>query len=129
MPGKIVWLFSLNNFESAATCAAWYPGSAYVDAVGFDEYPPLAAGITPGYTWALTTGKVIMLPEVGGNVTESNEPANSFDNSTILTTVKANWPKVAAIVVWSNGEQIPIQKGAGPLLNDPAVVTLSDLPH
>jgi len=80
------------------------------------------------YNFMVSTGKPFIFAEVGGNSNTSAEGLGSFDNSTILATVKAKFSKTVAIVYWCQTEGLAQQKGASTVLSDPAVITLSDLP-
>ena len=80
---NIVWLFSLNYWDPSGGLA-WYPGSAYVDLVGIDSYPP-GPNDVPVYKALLTTGKPILYAEAGVHDSDNSKvAAHSYDNSTIL---------------------------------------------
>jgi beta-mannanase len=101
---NIVWLFNLNYWDPSGGLA-WYPGSAYVDLVSLDSYPPGPNDATV-YNALLTTGKPIMYAEVGVN---SPQSSGSGDYTTVLATIKANYPKIFAVVVWCQGWALPLQ--------------------
>jgi hypothetical protein len=124
---NVLWMFNLNYWDPHNEASRWYPGSAYVDIVSLDSYPP-DSNSNNVYNFYLTTDKPIMFAEVGGNSDNSAERPGSFDNSTILAAVKARFPKAVAIVYWCQNEGLAQQKDASAVLNDPAVVTLSDVP-
>jgi Glycosyl hydrolase family 26 len=125
---NILWLFSVNTWDSSANVTAWYPGSAYVDLVGIDAYPPGVKGDTPVYDALVATGKPVMYAEVGvHNSDNSTVTQHAYDNSTILATIKASFPKAFAVVIWCQNYALPLQEGESAFMNDPAIVTLSDL--
>jgi mannan endo-1,4-beta-mannosidase len=124
---NIVWLFSLNYWDPSGGLA-WYPGSAYADLVGIDSYPP-GPNDVPVYKALLTTGKPIMYAEAGVHDSDNSKVSqHSYDNSTILATVKASFPKAIAIVLWCQNYALPLQNGESVFMNDPAIITLGDLP-
>jgi hypothetical protein len=126
---NILWLFNVNDWDSSADVTAWYPGSSYVDLVSFDAYPPNTKGDTPVYDALVATGKPVMYAEVG--VHSSNNSAVSqmtYDNSSILAAIKANFPKIFAVVPWCQNYALPLQLGENAFMSDPAVITLSDVP-
>jgi Glycosyl hydrolase family 26 len=124
---NVLWVFNLNYWDPKRFASQWYPGSAYVDIVSLDSYPP-DSNSNNIYNFYLTTGKPIIFAEVGGNSNTSAERPGTFDNSTILAAVKASFPQAVAIVYWCQNEGLAQQQGPSAVLNDPAVVTLSDLP-
>ncbi len=91
----------MNNGNTTAGVNAWYPGSAYVDVVSLDAYPPNVSEDTPVYNALVATGKPVMYAETG--VHSFNNSAVSlltYDNTSILATIKANFPKIFAVVIW-----------------------------
>jgi hypothetical protein len=126
MPGKILWLFSLNNFDTGAS--AWYPGNDVVDGIGFDQYPPSTAGLQSMYDWAVTTGKFIFMAEVGSNVNDSAVQVNTFDNHSIITTLKNSFPKIVGCMYWCFNQGLAQQLNPDLVLNDTACYALGDLP-
>ena len=127
---NILWLFNVNTWASSADVTSWYPGSAYVDLVSLDAYPPGAQGDTPVYDALVATGKPVMYAEVGVHTSNNSSVSqHSYDNSTILATIKANFPKIFAVVIWCQNYALPLQQGESAFMSDPAVITLSDVPH
>lgn len=126
---NVLWLFNVNDWDSGADVSAWYPGNAYVDVVSLDAYPPNAKGDAPVYDALVATGKPIMYAEVG--VHNSNNSIISqltYDNSSLLAIIKANFPKIFAVVPWCQNFALPLQLGESAFMSDPAVITLSDVP-
>jgi mannan endo-1,4-beta-mannosidase len=123
---NLLWVYNVN--AGKGKYADYYPGPQFVDVVSMDSYPPAAADV-PMYDALLALGKPIIYAEVG--VTNSNNSVVapfSADNSQLLAVVKAQFPKVVAVVFWCQNFGIPRQNGAAALLGDPAIINLSDLP-
>jgi len=126
---NVLWLFNVNDWDSSADVTSWYPGSAYVDLVSLDAYPPGAQGDTPVYDALVATGKPVMYAEVGVHSSDdSSVTQQTYDNSTILATIEANFPKIFAVVIWCQNYALPLQLGESAFMSDPAIVTLSDVP-
>ena len=126
---NVLWLFNVNTWDTIAGVQSWYPGDAYVDIVSLDAYPPGTKGDAPVYSALVATGKPIMYAEAGVHSSDNSSVAlQTYDNSTILATIKANFPKIFAVVIWCQNYALPRQLGEGAFMSDPAIVTLSDLP-
>jgi len=70
-----------------------------------------------------------MYAEVGVHSSDnSSVTQQTYDNSTILATIKANFPKIFGVLLWCQNYALPLQEGESAFMNDPAIVTLSDLP-
>jgi hypothetical protein len=127
---NVLWVFNLNYWDArnGATKFSggdWYPGAGYVDIVSVDSYPP-DSNSTLTYNWMVTTGKPIMFAEAGVN---GSNTANSGNNDTgVLNAVKSGFPKAFAIVIWCQNWALPLQGGESAFMNDPAIITLSDVP-
>jgi hypothetical protein len=124
---NIVWNMNFNNSYSSTNDSQYYPGSNYVDLLTVDAYPPSAAAIANDYSFFLTTGKPIMLGETGFYTGSGAD--FSKDYSALLQTIKSIMPKIAGVMVWCDNDALVNQNGVSAFMNDPAVVTLSDLPH
>jgi len=132
---NVLWMLNLNAWDQRNHGSTYYngsdyyPGSAYVDIVSMDSYPPDAGPwVTAMYNYFVTTGKPIFFGEVGSNSDDSAVVVDTFDNSTILAQVKANFPKVVGMSFWCLNQGIAKQNGASKLMSDPAIITLSDVP-
>ena len=68
-----------------------------------------------------------ILAETGASPYQSSIAPYSFDNATILATVKAYFPKIVAIVVWCQNLSLSEQQGDEAFMTDAAVITLADL--
>ncbi len=117
-----LWIYNVN--EDLGNYTAYYPGSSYVDIVSWDSYPP-DAGDATWYNALATLGKPIILAEAGCT---TNNTAYSGDYGTVLAAVKANFPKVVGIVVWSQSWALSEQYGASTFMNDPKIVNRNKLP-
>jgi mannan endo-1,4-beta-mannosidase len=123
---NILWVYNLNTARS--NYSQYYPGSAYVDVVSIDAYPPSASD-TSMYNSLIATGKPLMYAETGTH--NSNNSAISlftYDNEALLQAVKTVAPKAFAVVVFCQHWALSQQNGAAAFMNDPAVIALSDLP-
>jgi hypothetical protein len=133
---NVLWMLNLNAWDvrnhgsTYYSGSDYYPGSAYVDIVSLDSYPPKPSWgwVNTVYNFLVTTGKPIIFAEVGSNPNDSAVVVNTFDNSTILNMVKANFPKVVGMLFWCFNQGIAKQNGASTLMSDPAIITLSDVP-
>ena len=120
-----LWVYNVNAYSGNYT--AYYPGSAYVDIVSWDSYPP-----TPidrlWYNALVGLGKPIILAETG--VLSSNNSAvapYAGNTNELLQLVKASFPKVVAMVVWCQNAALSKQQGAESFMTDSAVFNLADL--
>ncbi len=52
----------------------------------------------------------------------------TYDNSALLGIIKANFPKIFAVVPWCQNFALPLQLGESAFMSDPAIITLSDVP-
>ena len=121
-----LWIYNVNAYSGNYT--AYYPGSAYVDIVSWDSYPP-TSGDSTWYNALVGLGKPIILAETGVLSSDnSNVTPYAGDTNGLLQTVKANFPKVVAVVVWCQNAALSEQQGAESFMTDPAVLSLSDLP-
>lgn len=99
----ILWGYNVNVQQGSSTYLAGYPGSAYVDFVGFDAYsdtPGTAATSDACYTDLVSTGKPIFCSEVG-NGTFSASDTTSYE--TMLTNLRTNCPDVIGWCIWCQG--------------------------
>jgi hypothetical protein len=119
-----VWMYNIN--AGVGNYAQYYPGAAYVDIVSCDSYPPNPLDMS-WYNALVTLNKPIILAETGASPYQSSIAPYSFDNATILATVKAYFPKIVAIVVWCQNLSLSEQQGDEAFMTDAAVITLADL--
>jgi hypothetical protein len=120
-----LWMYNIN--AGVGNYAQYYPGDAYADIVSWDSYP-VNTGDDTLYNALVATGKPIMVAETGASPDASSIAPYSFDNATILATIKSNFPKVMGVVVWCQNLALSEQQGDEAFMTDPAVITLADLP-
>jgi hypothetical protein len=120
-----LWVYNVNAWSGNYT--AYYPGSAYVDIVSWDSYPPSASD-APWYNALVGLGKPIILAETGASSNASSVEPYTYNNDDILGVVKANFPKVVAVVVWCQNLSLSEQQGDEAFMTDSAVISLADLP-
>jgi mannan endo-1,4-beta-mannosidase len=122
---NVLWVYNVNSWTGNYT--QYYPGAAYVDVVSWDAYPPSSGD--PTYNALASLGKPIMLAETGVE-SPNNSAVSPFsgDNSQLLATVKANFPKVIALVIFCQNWGLSEQNGAAAFMNDPTTIAMNDLP-
>ena len=120
-----LWVYNVNAYSGNYT--AYYPGSAYVDIVSWDSYPPTAID-TLWYNALVALGKPIILAETGVLSSDNSAVAPFAGNTNnLLQLVKASFPKVVAMVVWCQNAALSEQQGAESFMTDSAVFNLADL--
>lgn len=111
---NVVWVWNTEGYlPHAATIAALYPGSAYVDWVGYDPYNyfachgtgwlSFAQTVTPFYRWLLSHGfggKPLMLTEYG-SVADPRDPSREADWYRSIPAVLAGLPHIRAAIQWN----------------------------
>jgi hypothetical protein len=120
-----LWMYNIN--AGVGNYAQYYPGSSYADLVSWDSYPVNTADL-PLYNDLLATGKPILVAETGASPNASSIPPYSFDNDSILNTIKSSFPKVIGVVVWCQNLALSQQQGDEAFMTDSAILTLADLP-
>ena len=122
---NVLWVYNVNEWSGNYT--QYYHGSAYVDVVSWDAYPPSAND--PSYSALATLKKPIIIAESGVESADNNSVAPfSGDNSKLLATVKSNFPQVVALIIWCQNWALSQQNGAAAFMNDPSILSMSDLP-
>jgi hypothetical protein len=119
---NVLWEYNVNG--GVGNYTASYPGSAYVDIVSFDSYPPTQADAA-WYKPLAALGKPIILAESG----PSPYPVgiDTFDIDNILQVVKANYPDIVGIVIWCQTQALSQQQGDEAFMTDPAIINLADI--
>jgi mannan endo-1,4-beta-mannosidase len=121
-----LWVYNVNAYSGNYT--AYYPGSAYVDIVSWDSYPPSSSDAT-WYNALVALDKPIILAETGVLSSDnSNVTPYAGNTNDLLQLVKANFPKVVAVVVWCQNAALSEQQGDEAFMTDPAVLSLADMP-
>lgn len=113
---NILWEFAANSFTAAATSALpWYPGGAYVDIVGMDDYhDPINF---PEYAGFVAWEKPIVYAERGPNVSDGT--SQMFVN--LQPGTINQFPCVTYFMAYDLGASIVTNQGANALMNSPYV--------
>jgi mannan endo-1,4-beta-mannosidase len=121
-----LWVYNVNTGRGRYT--DYYPGPSYVDVLAMDAYPPSVVDL-PMYDALVALNQPIIYAETGVTNPDNSKVAPfGADNSKLLAVVKDKFPKVVGVVIFCQNYGIPQQFGARELMNDPAVITRSDLP-
>ena len=94
---NVLWVYKVNS--GAGNYTQYYPGASYVDIVSWDLYPVEAGD--PVYPALMTLNKPIMVAETGENPNDGSVAPYSGNTDQLLNIVKANFPAVFAMVIWS----------------------------
>lgn len=121
----------------------WYPGPSYVDLVGFDLYsrtnaPGTDVASDGGYAMLLSLNKPFILGETGvfyeppGKKGPHPPPYRSGDNYDIWRNIRSASPQTVLVQFFFRQDErgswaIADQRGARELMNDPSVVSHSEL--
>ncbi len=132
--------YDANNYGGLGPAAAW-PGKAYADVAGWDTYDSAwTSPVDPSsYSAFVAFGVPLILCEVGIDEAGQNQPTAApdftVDDMLIPNFLRAHEPAVVGYVQWNDNGQGPSssmaitkQNNANEVMNDPAIVTLSDLP-
>jgi hypothetical protein len=122
---NVLWVYNVNT--GSGKYSQYYPGSSYVDIIAMDAYPPSKSDLSM-YNAITPLGKPIMYAEMGVDSPFTSGPLHSGDYSVLLATIQAGFPKVFAAVVWCQTWALSEQSGAAAFMNNPAIISLSDLP-
>jgi mannan endo-1,4-beta-mannosidase len=124
---NVIWVYATN--AGMGNYSAYYPGSQYADIVGEDAYPP-SAGDAEVWQELGTLGKPEIYAESGASlVSEQVQFAtDSLNNDSVLSLVEHDFPQIVAVISWCQSVALDNQLGASAVMNDPQVITLSDLP-
>ena len=128
---NVVWVWNTEGYlPHAATIAALYPGSAYVDWVGYDPYNyftchgtgwlSFTQTVTPFYRWLMSRGfgvKPLMLTEYG-SVADPRDPGREADWYRSIPAVLAGLPHIRAVIQWNAATggcdlRLPVASPAG----------------
>jgi mannan endo-1,4-beta-mannosidase len=86
---NVLWIYNVN--ANVGRYSDYYPGSSYVDVVGMDIYDSpgnYVADANNGgmYAFLVSTGKPLILPEVG--LSSSTPGTDSIDNSQLMSLIQ-----------------------------------------
>jgi mannan endo-1,4-beta-mannosidase len=154
---NLLWAYATDRFDDipGGSYWKWYPGNAYVDVLGFDDYFTLQGGfkhkdrhpiatMTKRLRWlveqAEARGKVAALTETGYEAI----PDSTWWTRKLLAAIKGDSvaQRIAWLLVWRNGYRQAMARGnyyapypghasAGDFVrfrNDPLIVFENDLP-
>lgn len=113
---NIIYAFSPDNsYTTQEAYLSRYPGDAYVDVLGMDNYGDFSGGDPAGTVRANDKLKVISdlakdrvkiaaMTETGRQVTSANMPFAGFFSTNIFTALTANDVNIAYVMFWANTE-------------------------
>ncbi len=102
-----------NSYTTSAKYLERYPGDAYVDVLGMDNYGDFSNGSTQGVTnagnkikmvsaLAQEKVKICAMTETGYRVTATTAPLTGFFSTNMYNALTANDSQVAYVVFWYN---------------------------
>jgi mannan endo-1,4-beta-mannosidase len=132
---NLLWAYSPNNVWDTGSTGVdfYYPGAEYVDLVGLDIYygenqDTLDLDKNGGsYQPLVALNKPMGLFEFGPSPANGCCPTQ-FDYTKLLRDLRTKYPKMVFFQAWEWIYSIPENAGVKALMNDPAVITLTDLP-
>ena len=124
-----VWVWTSTGYLGAgndALIASLYPGSAYVDWVGYDPYnfygcpntswKNFQQTVAPFYTFAQSKGwgsKPFIIPETGTTY-NAGDPAASTSWYTTIPTVLKSYPNIKGVLRWDSAAKCSMKVDNGP---------------
>lgn len=119
---NLLWVYAPNSPRGNASVASMYPGDAYVDLVGVDNYPP--APEFSDYESLKALGKVVVNGEIG----PGKRAYGSFDQMEVLNSFKG---KAAYFLQWHSWKNAKVAIVDNPrakeMMNDAAAITLDEM--
>lgn len=119
---NLLWVYSPNSPRGNASVSSMYPGDAYVDLVGVDNYaakPEFAE-----YDSAKALGKIVVNGEIG----PSKQAYGNFDQMEVLNSFKG---KAAYFLQWHSWKNAMVAIVDNPhakeMMNDEAAITLDEM--
>lgn len=104
---------------------AYYPGSAYVDIAGMDDYDGISLTDTTDYNTLLTFGKPFALCEYGP--CSASGCSSPQDWSPFITSMKTAMPKTVYWMQWAQTWSMTYNTGTSTVLADPWVITRDEI--
>ncbi len=134
---NLLWAYSpnTNNNQWNKSSSYFYPGSAYVDIVGLDEYmdrgeDPLRINDWHEYDDLVALGKPMGLLEWGPTPADASgwqDP--KYDLTRLIRDIRSMYPKIVFFQAWEWIWDLGYQSNVAGLLNDPWVITRDELPN
>lgn len=125
---NLLWVFS-----PADTNPSWnnileaYPGDQYVDILSLDLYSDSISISGDNYSKLISKNKPVGFSEVG----PGSEVSGSFDNTTIINSIRSRYPKMSFFQAWhswtGNNMALIDTQNAANLLNDSWVITRDEV--
>jgi mannan endo-1,4-beta-mannosidase len=122
---NLIWVFSVNALQPG-NVLPYYPGGAYADIVGLDEYADDPND--PTYADLASTGKPVAFSEFGPGPGDHPAP-HTYNYERMLSAIKKRYPKLVFWNSWCCGYAMVTQNNAAAVLNDPWVVNRDTLPR
>ncbi len=101
----------------------YYPGEAYCDMVGLDNYSDNVAW--HGYDQLVRLGKPFAATEYGAS--KHTGSRGSYDYSRLIREIKKRYPLTTYFLVWSGSISLAANRNAKGLLSDPWVVNRGEI--
>jgi mannan endo-1,4-beta-mannosidase len=113
---NILYAFSPDNsYSTSANYLSRYPGDAYVDVLGMDNYGDLNNQGQTGADkanaklkiisdLAITKVKIAAMTETGYRVTTSIAPVNNWFSTYLYSTLSANSIQISYVMFWNNNQ-------------------------
>ena len=124
---NVAWLWNPNNNPDASS---FYPGTDYVDWIGFDGYDFQQQGdfgnvFSPFYNVFKSYGKPLFIGETGAcHYRQSNFLATARADIKSLSTNNLNFPEVRAFMYWdAAGQYTKCADSTNWILSDPAGIS------
>jgi mannan endo-1,4-beta-mannosidase len=98
---NIIWVWAPNAGIDTTTINGMYPGSSYVDVVGWDLYTSNPASDTADYNALTSFGKPIAMTEFGPGSPSAGD--TTFNEGTLVSALKSQFPKAVYWLQWWDG--------------------------
>jgi mannan endo-1,4-beta-mannosidase len=103
---NLIWCYSTDRFSSEEEYLNFYPGDAYIDMLGFDDYHSphqqpevFAAELQTVTKLAKTRNKMATFSETG----RETIPMENYWTGVLLKALKENGRGISYVLVWRNG--------------------------
>jgi mannan endo-1,4-beta-mannosidase len=128
---NLLWVYSVTPREKPGTQPELltYPGDAYVDVVGVDQYADEL--VISAYDQLVALGKPFGLTEFGPAVETAQ--AHSYDYGRLIEQIRRRYPRISFVQCWSGSGKSPkawalvVHRNADAFLRDPWVATADEV--